>query len=153
MMKCTTCGVTRGSFWRTPLGWSCLRHLPTIGRRLNPGPQPMSGRMRGEQSLWRGRTHTVTSGKSPRSSTRRPPRIQSCIQTPGKTRPEEKGQSMNLALTMDLDNAAFRDEDGQLDLYEVSEGLASVTTDMPRQVAGTIRDRNGNTVGHWEITS
>lgn len=63
---------------------------------------------------------------------------------------------MTFTLTIDLDNADLQGGDGRVDTY----ALARIIYRISREVQATpdtqadyasVRDGNGNTVGHWEI--
>ncbi len=58
---------------------------------------------------------------------------------------------MKFTLTIDMDNAAYQGSRSQLrdNLRDVAY---RVTLDEARNDSGTVRDFNGNTTGHWEIT-
>lgn len=61
---------------------------------------------------------------------------------------------MTFTMTVDMDNAAFKDgDDGADDISELLACLNRVREDVNRGAStrGTIRDSNGNHVGSWEI--
>lgn len=61
---------------------------------------------------------------------------------------------MKLELEMNLDNAAFRDEDGNLDMESVARHLDRVVEAIRRGAASSnaIMDLNGNRCGHYSIS-
>lgn len=60
---------------------------------------------------------------------------------------------MDFALTMSLDNAAMRREDGAPDLDAIAEQLRGVAMRVEGgRTEGTPVDLNGNTIGHFGIT-
>ena len=60
---------------------------------------------------------------------------------------------MKLRLTIDLDNAAYRHDDGKLDMGQVAVSVWNVQDLISEgDTSGRIRDDNGNLVGSWEIT-
>lgn len=68
---------------------------------------------------------------------------------------------MRYTLTIDMDNAAFRDEGGDMGSgargWEVArllrEAAADTETGLDPGVRAPLVDFNGNRVGHWEVTS
>jgi hypothetical protein len=59
---------------------------------------------------------------------------------------------MDFKLTMNLDNAAMQDPDGEPDPYAIAEVLrkaADRVEDDPK--FGNLRDTNGNTIGQYNI--
>ena len=61
---------------------------------------------------------------------------------------------MKLELEMNLDNAAFRDEDGNLDMESVARHLDRVADAIRRGAASScaIMDLNGNRCGSYSIS-
>lgn len=61
---------------------------------------------------------------------------------------------MRLKLEMNLDNAAFRDEDGNLDMKSVAWHLDRVVEAIRRGAASSnaIMDLNGNRCGRYSIS-
>lgn len=72
---------------------------------------------------------------------------------------------MKFKLEIDLDNSAFRVEDADGDRLEYvrdSQEIARILSGLARLVGGfntalkndggKLRDQNGNTCGHWQIT-
>jgi hypothetical protein len=52
---------------------------------------------------------------------------------------------MKIQIEIDLDNAAFQDNPGEL-----AQILEKIPHNMKPGDDGKLRDSNGNTVGHWE---
>jgi hypothetical protein len=53
---------------------------------------------------------------------------------------------MKIQIEIDLNNAAFQDNPGEL-----AQILEKIPHNMKPGDDGTLRDSNGNTVGHWEV--
>lgn len=60
---------------------------------------------------------------------------------------------MKLSLELNLDNAAYKHDDGSLDMGQVAVSVWNVQDLISEgDSSGIIRDENGNKVGSWEIT-
>jgi hypothetical protein len=57
---------------------------------------------------------------------------------------------MKFTLEFDMDNAAF--DEGNDEAPRILRKLAGTIEDFSAGSGGKIRDINGNTVGHWEVT-
>lgn len=63
---------------------------------------------------------------------------------------------MTFTLTIDLDNAYFVDNAGDLDVENLTRAIRNVSTliwnrGVDRDAIGYVHDGNGNTVGQWKI--
>jgi len=54
---------------------------------------------------------------------------------------------MNIQIEINLDNAAFQDNPAEL-----AQILEKIPNDVKPDREGTLRDSNGNTVGHWQVS-
>ncbi len=60
---------------------------------------------------------------------------------------------MKITITFNLDNAAFKHDDGTLDHDQVAIIIWNIQDDISRgDTEGIIKDDSGNTVGKWAIT-
>lgn len=60
---------------------------------------------------------------------------------------------MKLTLNIDLGNAAFKYETGELDHGQVADTVRGIQFKIARgDTEGTVQDKNGNEVGSWAIT-
>lgn len=60
---------------------------------------------------------------------------------------------MQFTLTLSLDNADARYEDGSLSYHAASNYIEQAAKAVYAGcAAGNVRDSNGNTIGHYEIT-
>jgi len=54
---------------------------------------------------------------------------------------------MNIQIEINLDNAAFQDSP-----EELAQILDKIPNDIKPGREGSLRDSNGNTVGHWQVS-
>lgn len=59
-----------------------------------------------------------------------------------------------MKIEFSTDSAAFSEgmDDGEVNVYEIAEVVRDVARKIDRNAtSGTIRDRNGNTIGSWSL--
>ena len=60
---------------------------------------------------------------------------------------------MYLQIKFKLDNAAFKNENGQLNPAAIAREVYALADDIADGYSGgSIRDLNGNTLGRWDIS-